>query len=495
MGRMMKTRGLMITVFLYSTNSALLLLALLFFERLGEVSEDSSNNIRRCQWGSVFDCLRDNHAQQFTKKGHYDKTERKKSDVEEPNPIFVSALLSPEEEEQYFKTLNDLVVKTKKREEHMTNLQIVFDRLRKYNLRMNLLKCAFGIMSGKFLSFIVRHRGIEVDPAKMNRNRTHQFIVFEAVSDASTRHLAVGYWEWTEDVLSRCRDRLRLINVYDVVYAFLFTYDHNSDIIKAFCEAWCPFTNTLLTSSGELSISLWDLHDLVGFSMTGYLCDVVVPSADGSQWSSVSIDKWVKFWFKKDIKYHPLPSHKEKKMVRPELTHDLFRDIATHERWSTVEDALFAELCIKGNLKKEDYLAAHLACWLYTFALPDEDVNSICLSTLEMASMTVSDRRVSLTIPVLSLSSEKLSKSLLEQQLREAKDRFQDAQVKASEETSKVQSTMAMLERIENEIVDLKEQKTSLCATLKRQKQLSHNAQNKVHEIEEDIAALENPPH
>ncbi|KAL0349850.1 UNVERIFIED_CONTAM: hypothetical protein Sradi_4134200 [Sesamum radiatum] len=88
-----------------------------------------------------------------------------------------------------------------------------------------------------------------------------------------------GYYEWIKDMLSRCRDRLRLINAYDVVYASLFTYDNNSNIIKAFCKAWCPFTNTLLTSSGELSISLWNLDVFVGFPMTGCLYDEVVPNA------------------------------------------------------------------------------------------------------------------------------------------------------------------------------------------------------------------------
>ncbi|KAL0420279.1 UNVERIFIED_CONTAM: hypothetical protein Slati_3050800 [Sesamum latifolium] len=89
-------------------------------------------------------------------------------------------------------------------------------------------------------------------------------------------HYTRGYWEWTEDVLSRCRQRLRLINAYDAVYASLFTYDHNSNIIKAFCEAWCPLMNILLTSIGELSISLWDLHDLAGLPMTGCLYDEVI---------------------------------------------------------------------------------------------------------------------------------------------------------------------------------------------------------------------------
>ncbi|KAM2245786.1 hypothetical protein ACFXTI_006687 [Malus domestica] len=63
--------------------------------------------------------------------------------------------------------VDDVVVKTKKRANHLKDLLVVFERLRKYNLKMNPLKCAFGVTSGKFLSFIVKHRGIEVDQSKI----------------------------------------------------------------------------------------------------------------------------------------------------------------------------------------------------------------------------------------------------------------------------------------------------------------------------------------
>ncbi|KAL0444121.1 UNVERIFIED_CONTAM: hypothetical protein Slati_2134800 [Sesamum latifolium] len=249
-----------------------------------------------------------------------------------------------------------------------------------------------------------------------------------------------GYWEWTEDVLSRCGKRLCLISAYDVVYASLFSYDHNSDIIKAFCEAWCRLTNTLLTSAGELSISLWDLHDLAGLPITGCFYDEVVPSAleltgadekggrfiprsskyllyayhllqgaDDDQCSNVSIDKWVKFWSKKAIKYHLPPPRKEKKRVRPKSTHNSLGDITIHKRWSIAEEALFEKLCIEGNLMEKVYLAAYLACWLCTFVLPGKDVNSIRPSTFKMASMTASGRRVSLAIPVLASIYEGLN--------------------------------------------------------------------------------------
>ena len=62
--------------------------------------------------------------------------------------------------------VDELVVKSKKREDHLQDLRMVFDRLRRYQL-MNPLKCAFGVTSGKFLGFIVRHCGIEVDQSKI----------------------------------------------------------------------------------------------------------------------------------------------------------------------------------------------------------------------------------------------------------------------------------------------------------------------------------------
>ena len=60
------------------------------------------------------------------------------------------------------------VVKTKKREDHLENLHAVFNRLRKYDLKMNPPKCAFGVTYGKFVGFIVRHKGNKVDQSKID---------------------------------------------------------------------------------------------------------------------------------------------------------------------------------------------------------------------------------------------------------------------------------------------------------------------------------------
>ncbi|XP_020676621.2 uncharacterized protein LOC110095423 [Dendrobium catenatum] len=63
--------------------------------------------------------------------------------------------------------VDDLVIKSLGRKDHLKNLRIVFERIKKFDLKMNPLKCAFGVSSGKFLGYIVRHRGIEVDPNKI----------------------------------------------------------------------------------------------------------------------------------------------------------------------------------------------------------------------------------------------------------------------------------------------------------------------------------------
>ncbi|XP_077221648.1 uncharacterized protein LOC143855417 [Tasmannia lanceolata] len=63
--------------------------------------------------------------------------------------------------------VDDMIVKAKTREEHVVLLRKFFQRIQKYQLRLNANKCVFGVTSGKLLGFLVSQRGIEVDPQKM----------------------------------------------------------------------------------------------------------------------------------------------------------------------------------------------------------------------------------------------------------------------------------------------------------------------------------------
>jgi hypothetical protein len=60
--------------------------------------------------------------------------------------------------------INDVVVKLVGFEEHMTDLKLLLERMKKCGLWMNPLKCAFRVTSGRFLGFIVHEHDIQIDP-------------------------------------------------------------------------------------------------------------------------------------------------------------------------------------------------------------------------------------------------------------------------------------------------------------------------------------------
>ena len=62
--------------------------------------------------------------------------------------------------------VDDIVVKSRRQGDHVKVLRKVFERCKLFKLRINPLKCAFGVSVGKFLGFLVHSRGIDMDPAK-----------------------------------------------------------------------------------------------------------------------------------------------------------------------------------------------------------------------------------------------------------------------------------------------------------------------------------------
>ncbi|KAH0645323.1 hypothetical protein KY284_033207 [Solanum tuberosum] len=226
------------------------------------------------------------------------------------------------------------------------------------------------------------------------------------------RHIP-GYWEWTEDILCRSQEVLGTTQIYDTVYASLFTYDRNSNILQAFCEAWCPKTNTFLTSVGELSISLWDLYVLEGLPIWGSLYEEIVPEVKELVGSDekrtkyiprtceylfaafhhlrganqeVSFSKWISFWCKKPQRYEAAPPREEKMSARPESTHNpsgVLPDTTT---------------CRRKNV-----------FWTWSER------------TFKMASFMASERKISLAILVLASIYNGLNKILTLSQLNQIK--------------------------------------------------------------------------
>ena len=63
--------------------------------------------------------------------------------------------------------VDDMLVKSMRENDHLSDLQETFNTLRSYNMKLNPSKCVFGVTAGKFLGFMVSQRGIEVNLEKV----------------------------------------------------------------------------------------------------------------------------------------------------------------------------------------------------------------------------------------------------------------------------------------------------------------------------------------
>jgi hypothetical protein len=67
--------------------------------------------------------------------------------------------------------IDDVVVKTIEEDKLIADLTETFANLREFQWKLNPIKCIFGVPSGLLLGFMVGHRGIEANPAKVDAIR------------------------------------------------------------------------------------------------------------------------------------------------------------------------------------------------------------------------------------------------------------------------------------------------------------------------------------
>ncbi|KAA0055865.1 uncharacterized protein E5676_scaffold943G00610 [Cucumis melo var. makuwa] len=168
-------------------------------------------------------------------------------------------------------------------------------------------------------------------------------------------------------------------------WASLYTYDRNSDVVRAFCEAWCPSTNTLHIMADELSISLWDLWSFEGLPINGDFYEERIPSfkeltstsrdktkclpttcqylfqayysigctqrnvcsTSSKNDSQVTISSWISFWYLGSRSYNKPTTQKQKKASRSKSTQNPDGSKIQAREWSCRESMLFAELEIR----------------------------------------------------------------------------------------------------------------------------------------------------
>jgi hypothetical protein len=62
--------------------------------------------------------------------------------------------------------IDDVIVKSDSMD-NLANLHLALERMHRYGLKMNPLKCVLGVSVAKFLEFIIYEHGIEIDPKKI----------------------------------------------------------------------------------------------------------------------------------------------------------------------------------------------------------------------------------------------------------------------------------------------------------------------------------------
>ncbi|XP_073130880.1 uncharacterized protein [Henckelia pumila] len=78
--------------------------------------------------------------------------------------------------------IDDIVVKSKNVEDHLDHLKNSFERMRNHDVKLNPLKCAFGVKAWNFLGFLVHQRGMDV-------NQNNSKVIMEAKPPCNKKKL------------------------------------------------------------------------------------------------------------------------------------------------------------------------------------------------------------------------------------------------------------------------------------------------------------------
>ncbi|XXG41272.1 hypothetical protein AAC387_Pa01g1769 [Persea americana] len=117
--------------------------------------------------------------------------------------------------------IDNMVVKSKRSQDHLADLSQTFGILRQFQLKLNASKCAFGVGSGKFLGSLVTRREIETNP--------NQILAIQELLRESSK------FQWTP----KCNGALQELKHYlssppllstpmqgEVLYLYLQVSDH-----------------------------------------------------------------------------------------------------------------------------------------------------------------------------------------------------------------------------------------------------------------------------
>lgn len=103
--------------------------------------------------------------------------------------------------------IDDIVIKSSSQGDHLNYIRCLFDRMRRYGLKMIPLKCAFSVHAGDFLGFMVHKRGIEI-----NQNKTKAILDLESPSTKKELQSLLGKINFLRWFISNLSSRTKVFS-------------------------------------------------------------------------------------------------------------------------------------------------------------------------------------------------------------------------------------------------------------------------------------------
>nr|KYP44432.1 Retrotransposable element Tf2 [Cajanus cajan] len=103
--------------------------------------------------------------------------------------------------------IDDIIVGSKQKGDHLSHLKLSFERMRRYGLKMNPLKCAFGVSAREFLGFVIHQKGIEV-----NRNKTKPIMETKPPSNKKELQYLLGKVNFLRRFISNLSSKTKVFS-------------------------------------------------------------------------------------------------------------------------------------------------------------------------------------------------------------------------------------------------------------------------------------------
>jgi Plant mobile domain len=218
--------------------------------------------------------------------------------------------------------------------------------------------------------------------------------------------------EWTRYILMRESGVLRSAGIYDFIFLSMFSYHIDTAWLWAFCERWNYSINTLFINDHEMTLTLWEIHQLLGLPIFGYYYDEYVVLEDDLQDETrfpASLRRVYEIYYRLRMRHPTVPFRHwisyftDRLHGRPGSSASLRDPFGTgqsciyHEDTALPQDSFYSH-----DVDRETYLTAFLAWWICYFLLPSSPIYSIRPSVFVMASRITRGDRVSLAVPVLA---------------------------------------------------------------------------------------------